>query len=229
MTAQLLACGDTGVLVELGDLHEVLALRARVEEARAERFAGLLDMVPAAQTLLLVARTRADLPALREEVRRLAADEAALRSASRQQSEEAVVEIPVHYDGEDLQDVAERTGLTPGEVVAAHTGQAWTVGFGGFAPGFAYLVDGDARLEVPRRKEPRTSVPAGAVGLAGRFSGIYPRSSPGGWQIIGHTETVLWDVDRDPPALLQPGATVRFVDRAQSVDSTPLVDRPGSR
>jgi KipI family sensor histidine kinase inhibitor len=97
-------------------------------------------------------------------------------------------------------------------VVQAHTGTAWTVGFGGFAPGFSYLVGGDPRLQVPRHDEPRTRVPAGAVGLAGAFSGIYPRPSPGGWQIIGQTDAVLWDVDRDPPALLRPGATVQFVD-----------------
>jgi KipI family sensor histidine kinase inhibitor len=212
MTARLHACGDTGVLVELEDLHEVLALRAQIEAVRDERFPGLLDMVPAARTLLLVVATPGDLARVREEAGRLARDDAALRAASREKGKAAAVDITVRYDGEDLDDVAELTGLTREQVVAAHTGTPWTVGFGGFAPGFAYLVDGDGRLEVPRREEPRTSVPAGAVALAGQFSGIYPRSSPGGWQIIGHTEAALWDVDRDPPALLQPGATVRFVE-----------------
>ncbi|MBK5217693.1 MAG: carboxyltransferase domain-containing protein, partial [Propionibacteriales bacterium] len=83
---------------------------------------------------------------------------------------------------------------------------------GGFAPGFAYLAGGDQRLSVPRRSSPRTRIPAGAVGLAGEFSGIYPRESPGGWQIIGHTDVAVWDVDREPPALLLPGHTVRFVE-----------------
>jgi KipI family sensor histidine kinase inhibitor len=101
--------------------------------------------------------------------------------------------------------------LEQDEVVAAHTGTAWRVAFGGFAPGFAYLVGGDPRLRVPRRGRPRTKVPAGAVGLAAEFSGVYPRESPGGWQLIGHTEVAMWDVDRDPPALLHAGATVRFV------------------
>ncbi|MCB1289862.1 MAG: carboxyltransferase domain-containing protein, partial [Mycobacterium sp.] len=96
------------------------------------------------------------------------------------------------------------------EVVAAHTDTPWRVGFGGFAPGFAYLVGGDPRLAVPRRAEPRTRVPAGAVALAGEFSGIYPRDSPGGWQIIGRTDAVLWDADRLQPALLAPGMRVRF-------------------
>ena len=83
-------------------------------------------------------------------------------------------------------------------------------GFGGFAPGFAYLVGGDPRLTVPRRSEPRTKVPAGSVGLAGEFSGVYPRQSPGGWQLIGRTDAVLWDVDRTQPALLTPGMRVQF-------------------
>jgi KipI family sensor histidine kinase inhibitor len=123
-------------------------------------------------------------------------------------------EIVVRYDGPDLDEVARLTGLTHAEVVAAHTGTPWRVAFGGFAPGFAYLVGGDPRLHVPRRERPRPSVPAGSVGLAGEFSGVYPRSSPGGWQLVGTTDAVLWDADREPPALLSPGTTVRFVDAA---------------
>ena len=95
-------------------------------------------------------------------------------------------------------------------MIAAHSGQTWTVTFVGFSPGFGYLAGQDSRLHVPRRSSPRTTVPAGAVGLAGEFSGIYPRSSPGGWQLIGSTAEPMWDVDRDPPALLQPGAAVTF-------------------
>ena len=95
-------------------------------------------------------------------------------------------------------------------VVAAHTAAPMRVGFGGFAPGFAYLVDGDPRLRVPRRAEPRTSVPAGSVALAGEFSAIYPRRSPGGWQLIGHTDVVLWDLVRSDPALLTQGMWVQF-------------------
>ena len=116
------------------------------------------------------------------------------------------------YDGPDLAEVARLTGLDESEVVAAHTGTPWRIAFGGFAPGFAYLTGGDERLRVPRRDEPRTTVPAGAVGLAGEFSGVYPRPSPGGWQLIGSTEARLWDPDRDPPALLEPGGWVRFVE-----------------
>jgi KipI family sensor histidine kinase inhibitor len=118
--------------------------------------------------------------------------------------------IDVVYDGADLAEVADRTGLTTAQVINAHTATPWQVGFGGFAPGFAYLVGGDPRLAVPRRSEPRSSVPAGAVGLAGEFTGIYPRRSPGGWQLIGHTDVVLWDIDRPNPALLTPGMWVQF-------------------
>ena len=118
--------------------------------------------------------------------------------------------IDVVYDGADLTEVAGLTGMAAGEVIAAHTGTPWRVGFGGFAPGFAYLVGGDPRLHVPRRAEPRTRVPAGSVALAGEFSGVYPRESPGGWQLIGRTDAVLWDVERPQPALLTPGMWVRF-------------------
>ena len=147
------------------------------------------------------------------------------------------VEIPVRYDGPDLDDVAGLTGLSRAEVVAAHTGTPWRVAFGGFAPGFAYLVGGDPRLRVPRRDRPRPRCPPGAVGLAGEFSGVYPRSSPGGWQLIGTTDAVLWDVDRDPPALLAPGhdGAVRRRGRARVSRPSrcwppaPLVARRGPR
>ncbi|KRC64724.1 allophanate hydrolase [Aeromicrobium sp. Root236] len=121
------------------------------------------------------------------------------------------IEVPVVYDGADLDDVTRLTGLTEPEVVEAHTSTPWTVAFGGFAPGFSYLVGGDPRLQVPRRESPRNRVPAGSVGLAGEFSGVYPRESPGGWQLIGRTELAMWDTQREPPALLTAGTTVRFV------------------
>jgi KipI family sensor histidine kinase inhibitor len=127
--------------------------------------------------------------------------------------DEPEIEVPVTYNGADLDDVARLTGLSTSEVVEAHTGTPWTVAFGGFAPGFSYLVGGDPRLRVPRRDSPRARVPAGAVGLAAEFSGIYPRASPGGWQLIGHTNLAMWDTSREPPALLTAGMTVRFVAR----------------
>jgi KipI family sensor histidine kinase inhibitor len=95
-------------------------------------------------------------------------------------------------------------------VAEAHAGAEYVVGFIGFAPGFAYLTGLDERLHVPRRESPRTKVPAGAVAIADRFTAVYPRPSPGGWQLIGHTDVELWDVERDPPARLTPGTRVRF-------------------
>lgn len=218
MRATLHSCGDTAILVEVDDLAAVLGLRSAIESAvqgaddeMADRLEGVLDLVPAARTLLVVARSAAELPAVRAGVTAVAGRVEAGRVPAASAGHPEVA-IPVRYDGVDLDDVAALTGLSRQQVVAAHTGSPWTVGFCGFAPGFAYLVGGDPRLEVPRRSEPRTSVPAGAVALAGPFSGVYPRSSPGGWQVIGHTAAPLWDVSRQPPALLHPGASVRFVD-----------------
>ena len=208
MDGRLLPCGERAVLVEVDGLDAVLTLRAAVA-AMAGRggFAAVRDVVPAATTVLLGLDDPDALPATRAATTALLAG---LNETSGTSGPAAPVEIGVRYDGDDLAEVARLTGLTPAEVVAAHTGSDWTVAFGGFAPGFAYLVGGDERLHVPRRAEPRTRVPAGAVGLAGPFSGIYPRPSPGGWQLIGRTDVTLWDADRDPPALLQPGHRVRF-------------------
>lgn len=210
---RFLPMGEAAWLVETDDIDAVLALDAVLAPlARAGEgvWADVDDLVPAARTLLVVARPTTNLADLASEIRG-AAGRASRASST---TEVATVEIPVRYDGPDLAEVAAQTGLTPAEVVAAHTGTAWRVGFGGFAPGFAYLVGGDPRLEVARRAEPRTRVPVGAVGLAGTFSGIYPRESPGGWQLIGSTDVVLWDVRREPPALLAPGTTVHFTEVA---------------
>ncbi|MDT0212518.1 urea amidolyase family protein [Rothia sp. ARF10] len=206
---RLLPMGESAWLVETDDLGDVLALESALRplvEGGVGVWADVDDLVPAARTLLVVARATTDLDALATEVRRVAGN----TDATAAPLLTAVVEVPVRYDGPDLDDVATRTGLSREQVVAAHTGTPWRVAFGGFAPGFAYLVGGDPRLVVPRRAEPRTRVPAGAVGLAGEFTGIYPRESPGGWQLVGTTDLVLWDADRDPPALLTPGTTVRF-------------------
>jgi KipI family sensor histidine kinase inhibitor len=197
---RLLPSGERAVLVEVAGLDEVLALAGPVRDV-----AGVEDVVPGERTLLVTVTSALDLAAVRGVLADVTSHALPAAAPAR------TVEIPVVYDGPDLADVAAHTGLAVAEVVAAHTATLWRVGFGGFAPGFAYLVDGDPRLEVPRRLEPRPSVPAGAVGLAGRYSGIYPRSSPGGWQLIGHTDAVLFDVENEPPALLQPGMTVRFV------------------
>lgn len=119
-----------------------------------------------------------------------------------------VVEIDVTYDGPDLEAVAGLVGCTPAELVAQHTGVEHVVAFCGFAPGFGYL--SGSRWDVPRRSSPRARVPAGSVALAGTWTGVYPTASPGGWQLIGRTEAVLWDPAREAPALLAPGTRVRF-------------------
>lgn len=215
MMAEILPVGDEGLLVEVGDLDAVLALDAVLRSALVSRqgpWRQVTDVVPGARTVLLVARPGADLRAVAEAVRALVDTASGAETAGPTSSVTEVVEIAVRYDGPDLDDVARHTGLSPQEVVRAHTGTHWRVAFGGFAPGFGYLVGGDPRLHVPRRETPRARVPAGAVGLAGEFAGVYPRSSPGGWQLLGTTDAVLWDPDRDPPALLTPGTAVRFVE-----------------
>lgn len=198
---RILPYGDHALLVELDDLDAVLALFRGLDASRPD---GVVELVPAARTIAVVVDPRIlPLSAAAGWLERTAPLAAA-------DAEERLVELDVVYDGEDLDEVARLTGLSPEEVVAAHTRAAWRVAFGGFAPGFAYLVtDGDP-LEVPRRATPRTALPAGSVGLAGAFSGVYPRSSPGGWQLIGRTDAVLWDETADPPALLRPGTVVRF-------------------
>jgi KipI family sensor histidine kinase inhibitor len=199
---RVLPSGSTALLVELDGLDDVLALYAALV---SEPVDGVVDVVPAARTVLLVTD-----PA----VTTLAAVEQAVRRTrprpGRRNGGEAV-ELPVVYDGADLTDVAAHLGVTPDEVVRRHTGTEWTVAFCGFAPGFGYLTPDGRAWDVPRRDSPRTKVPPGSVALAGGFSGVYPRESPGGWQLIGRTDVAVFDVARDPAALLRPGVRVRFV------------------
>lgn len=205
---RLLSYGADAVLVEVDDVSAALQL---TDAIRRTPLPDLIDTVPGAQTVLLVFepdRRPADLE------RRLSALDPDAATAGHPAVE--VVRIPAVYDGPDLSEVADRLGLAPAEVVRRHTGVTWTVAFCGFAPGFGYLLGADD-LRVPRRETPRTRVPAGAIGLADRWSGVYPRSGPGGWQLIGHTDAVLWDLDTDPPARLRPGVEVRFLDRTSAL------------
>jgi len=210
------------VLVELDDLAQTLALLASLQ---ADPIAGVDEIVPAARTLLIHFRPAA--LARAELIERLGGR--SLNARVEQSGER--IEIPVTYDGEDLEEVARLLGIAPAEVVRRHTGSDYTVAFTGFAPGFAYLTGGHLSFDVPRRATPRTRIPAGAVGLAGRFSGVYPQASPGGWQIIGVTATPMWDLTREPPALLQPGQRVRFVDagRGAAPVTAPVAARPAAR
>ncbi len=191
------------LLVELDDLAQTLALLASLQ---AEPIAGIEELVPAARTILVRFRpTVVSQDQLAQHIGGRGVHATVERAATR-------IEIPVDYQGEDLDEVAQLLGISREEVIRRHTGSDYTVAFTGFAPGFAYLSGGHPSLNVPRRTTPRTRIPAGAVGLAGQFSGVYPQASPGGWQIIGVTATPMWDLGREVPALLQPGFKVRFVD-----------------
>ncbi|PRY24739.1 5-oxoprolinase subunit B family protein [Pseudosporangium ferrugineum] len=198
---RFLRCGREAVLAEVDDLDAALALYAALRDARLP---GVVDLVPAARTVLIRLDPAVTSPA---EVR---AATAALEPGGAGRADAGTVEIPVVYDGPDLAEVAGHLGVTEDEVVARHTAARWTVAFAGFAPGFGYLTGDDPTLDVPRRSSPRTRIPAGSVGLAGRFSGVYPNESPGGWQLIGSTTEPMWDLTRPEPALLVPGVRVIF-------------------
>jgi KipI family sensor histidine kinase inhibitor len=200
VSLRVLPYGDRALLVEVADLAEVAAVRAALDR---QPLPGQADLVPAARTVLV----RLDRPVADADtaaLRRLTLEPAAAGAAAEP------LDLPVVFDGPDLAEVAERTGRSVPALVEGLLAVEFTVAFAGFAPGFGYLSGLPEELHVPRRSTPRTRVPAGAVGLAGPFAGAYPRPSPGGWQLIGRTDALLFDVDRDPPALLSPGRRVRF-------------------
>lgn len=199
--------GSRDLLIDLDSLDAVLALNAALE---ADPLEGQRDLLAAAQTVLLKFGTA-------EQAARAAKLLPALSFGAAAQAAGKLVEIPVHYDGEDLAAVAELAGMSVDAVIAAHTGQTWRAVFGGFAPGFAYLLGENQQLNVPRRDTPRTKVPAGSVALAGEYSAVYPRQSPGGWQLIGHTDLQLWDLDRQNPALIRPQDRVKFTAANQQI------------
>ena len=190
--------GDRAALIEVAD---TATARTVADRLRAE-LTQLIDVVPGHCTVL--ATWSDDAPDLRAAVLHAV-------SAPRETAPRASITVAVTYDGPDLAVVAELAGLSIADTVELHTAAVYTVGFLGFAPGFAYLLGTDPSLQVPRRSEPRKSVPAGSVAVAGPYSGIYPRESPGGWQLIGRTAFVPFDAARARPAALAPGDQVRFV------------------
>ena len=213
---RVLTASDGALLIETADLDEMMRLLWVLQEARLP---GVLELIPGARTVLV----RFDPTVVRADdlaTRLLLTEPGGIRPG-----DAAEVTIPVRYDGDDLAEVAELLSVTPEELIARHQAAAWTVAFTGFAPGFGYLAGDDPLFDVPRRPSPRTRIPAGAVALAGRFSGVYPTASPGGWQLIGRTDAALWSLDRDPPALLTPGTRVRFeaIERELRI---PRPDRP---
>ena len=205
---RLLNYGRRGLLVELDSLDEALQLSTDLERRRPE---GVAELIPGARTVLIRFDPTHTSPAvLSAELTVRAGANGAQEKVDTVQLDEAAVEIPVVYDGADLAEVARLTGLSAAEVVDRHCSASYRVAFTGFAPGFGYLSGGDAALVVPRRSTPRTRVPTGAVGLAGEFTGVYPRPGPGGWQIIGRTEATMWDLQRTPAAVLRPGVNIVF-------------------
>lgn len=205
-----------GVDALLVDLPGLTVVRALDDALRSDPPPGVIDVVPAARTVLVRFATPADARDAVDAVLRAAraagsrsSDEAAPGHPDSATSADPVV-LPVRYDGPDLAAVARATGLTEREVVRRHAAGEYTVAFGGFMPGFAYLTGLDPALHVPRRATPRERVPPGAVAIAGEFAAVYPAATPGGWMLLGTCDVPLFDVDRDPPALLRPGTRVRF-------------------
>lgn len=202
--------GQHALLVECADADDVAATYLELQRRSAEL--GATDVVPAARTVLLDGV---------QDAAALAGTLAGwtVSTAAREPSGAPVVEVPVTYDGPDLAEVARQWGVTTTEVVRIHQETAFTVAFCGFAPGFAYCTGLPSGLVVRRRPEPRAKVPAGSVAMAGEFTSVYPTASPGGWQLIGTTEVPVWRPRDAQPALLEPGARVRFRD-VSSLDSS---------
>ncbi|MEV7553883.1 5-oxoprolinase subunit PxpB [Amycolatopsis sp. NPDC089917] len=195
------AYGEHAALLDCDSLAQTIAAHAAVSSARPS---GIAELVPGARSLLVVETPGSGALAA---VRDLLSD-ADLEHPPESESRE--ITLDVTYDGEDLELVARDAGLSTEDVVRSHTGAVYTVAFTGFAPGFGYLTGLPEPLQQPRLPSPRTRVPPGSVGIAGEFTGVYPRVSPGGWRLIGHTRTVLFDPRAEPPALLAPGDRVRF-------------------
>ncbi|MBO0515194.1 5-oxoprolinase subunit B family protein [Streptomyces beijiangensis] len=197
-----LPMGEHALLIELGSAQDVEALHAELLRRRdAGTLPAVRDIVPAARTVLIDGLDRPRDFAeqvIHWTVPPLAAEEG------------PEITVPVRYDGPDLAEVASRWQVDPADVPRIVADTPFRVAFCGFAPGFGYLTGLPARFQLPRRATPRTAVPAGSLALAGEFAGVYPRSSPGGWQLIGSTDAVLWDPAREPAALFEPGTRVRF-------------------
>lgn len=203
---RILPAGDRALLLAPGTHEDLDGL---VDLLRRADLAGMQDLLPAAQTVLVTLDADAELTVVERELRQLLMESSTTRCGPEDTGDEVI--IPVRYDGADLDDVAGLLDITVEEVIARHTGRVWRCRFIGFTAGFGYLASPGAGLSVPRRQQSRTAVPLGSVALADGYSAVYPRRAPGGWQLIGSTEVPMWDLERPRPALLSPGTQVRFV------------------
>jgi inhibitor of KinA len=222
--SRITALGDRALLVEIDTQIDVAANERALALAgalRARPLDGVLDIVPAYASIAVhIDPARLDLRTATALVRTCLEQPAILPPAA---TPHALTEIPVCYDaafGPDLTAIAARAGCSTEDAAALHAGRVYRVFMLGFLPGFAYMGAVDERIATPRHPTPRARVAAGSVGIAGSQTGIYPRESPGGWQIIGRTPVSLFDARRTPPALLAPGASVRFVPISRSAYET---------
>ena len=209
MSASVKRVGTRALIVDLPDLQTVMDFYAALSATPLSR---QTDVVAAARTVLVTFDSPTATTNAIDVLANYSPDTADLGSPRD-------IEIDVRYDGEDVETLAASLGMSPDELIDWHTSTNWVAAFGGFAPGFTYCVPDDASraLVIPRRDSPRTAVPAGAVALAGEFSAVYPRTSPGGWQLIGTTNTPMWDSTATPPALVAPGDRVHY----RAVDALP--------
>lgn len=195
-------------LIELSSLAETMALYRQLQTVQLK---GIKDCIPAAKTILVFFNE------LESNFQVLASAINALQIESAQIHKQQEVIIPIRYDGEDLAQVAALQGLSVADVILKHQRSLWQVAFIGFAPGFAYLSSPDRPFsDLPRLAVPRKKIPASSLGLAGQYSGIYPKDSPGGWQLIGTATEKMWDLQRKNPALLLPGMQVHFEDKTHA-------------
>lgn len=203
---RLLTVGDAALLVEVADAAEVQAAYRRITALVGSRdLPSPREVVPAARTVLLEGLD--DVESWRSVLVR---ELAGLEGATDPKGSGREVTLRVRYDGADLEEVAVAWGCPVDDVARRHLDARFTVAFCGFAPGFAYCTSDPPLPEVPRRRDPRSKVPAGSVALAGPYCGVYPREMPGGWRLIATTAEVLFDPDREHAALLAPGDRLRF-------------------
>lgn len=201
---------ETAALVSFGNIIEVnvnervIALHQALSK---NPFEGFVESVPAYSSLAIFYHRPARFEAVKTFLGTLAIS---MESAASKVSAVRSVAIPILYDGDDLEFVGEQHGLSREQVISIHSLRAYRVFMLGFLPGFPYMGAVDDRIATPRKISPRTVVPAGSVGIAGKQTGIYPQSSPGGWQLIGRTPLKIFDAKREEPCLLSPGDCVKF-------------------